>query len=143
MRVVLDASVAVKWLLPEADSEKARGVLSAWNAGRLELVAPDLLLGEVANVLWKKAGKRELDRRQAARLFGDFMLLNLPLVAVKSLVLAALDFSFLHEHPVYDCIYVALAAREQCALLTADRKLFQTFSKSALRMVLLLRDWKP
>ncbi|HUY12806.1 MAG TPA: type II toxin-antitoxin system VapC family toxin [Terriglobia bacterium] len=60
MRVVLDASVAVKWLLPEADSEKAQDVLLDWNAGRLELVVPGLLLAEVANVLWKKAGKREI-----------------------------------------------------------------------------------
>ena len=142
MRVVLDASVAVKWLLPEADSEKARDVLSGWNEGRVELVAPSLLLAEVANVFWKKVGKRETDPSQAAHVFREFCFLGVPLVPVEELVLPALDFSLLYKHSVYDCIYVALAVRDRCNLLSADEKLFRTFGKPPLRMVRLLKDWR-
>lgn len=139
--MVLDACVAVKWLVPEADSEKAQDVLSGWNQGLIDLVAPALLLAEVANVLWKKAQRKEIDSGHAALLFKDFRLLSLPLVPVEPLVVHALDFSFLYKHSVYDCIYVALAARERCILLTADEKLFRTFRLPVRRMIRLLKEW--
>lgn len=75
-------------------------------------------------------------------MFREFCILGVPLIPAEGLVPAALDFSFLYKHPVYDCIYVALAITEQWALLTADTKLFRTFSKSALRMIRLLKDWQ-
>jgi predicted nucleic acid-binding protein len=143
MRVVLDASVAAKWLVPEPDTEKARRVLVDWKEGRIELVAPSVLLVEVASVLWKKVKKNELHSGDAAGLFREFRHLGLPLVAIEGLIFHALDFSFFYKHPVYDCIYVALAVRERCSLLTADEELFQRISKPVPRMVRLLRDWEP
>lgn len=143
MRLVVDASVAVKWLVPEADSEQARRVYSDWKQGLVQLLAPSLLVAEVANVLWKKAKTNELHSAHAAGLFRDFKLLNLSLVPIEGLVLHALDFSFIYKHPVYDCIYVALALRERCPLLTADEELFSKISKPVPRMVRLLRDWVP
>jgi predicted nucleic acid-binding protein len=136
MRLVLDASVAVKWLVAESDSP-----LADWKQGRVELVAPSLLLAEVANALWKKVIRDELDSGRAACSFSYFRLLNLPLVPVERLVADALDFSFFYNHPVYDCAYLALAVREQCLVLTADEKFFNLVSSPILRTVRLLRDW--
>ena len=67
-RVVVDASVAVKWFIPEALSSEARGLL----APEYELLAPDLLWVELGNALWKKHRRRELDAETAPRLLRDF-----------------------------------------------------------------------
>lgn len=145
MRMVLDASVAVKWLLPEEESEKARHVFLDWNAGRIELAAPSLLPVEVASALCKKVRKKEVDRGRAAQLFWEFQRLNLPLVPAENLVFSALDFAFLYGHPVYDCIYVALAVRDRCCLLTADDVLVRRFRNpkpGARQFVCLLKDWR-
>lgn len=146
MRMVLDASVAVKWLLPEEDSEKARHVFSEWNAGRIDLVAPSLLPAEAASALWKKVRKKEVDKGRAAQLFWEFQHLNVPLVPADGLVFSALDFAFLYGHPVYDCIYVALAVRERCRLLTADDAIVRRFrnpKSGSKQLVCLLKDWQP
>ena len=146
MRMVLDASVAVKWLLPEVGSEKARSVFSEWNAGRVELVAPNLLPAEIASALWKKVRRKEADRWHAAQLFWEFQHLNIPLLPAESLVSSALDFAFLYGHPVYDCIYVALAVRERCRLLTADDAIVRKFrnpKSGAKQLVCRLKDWQP
>jgi predicted nucleic acid-binding protein len=63
MRVVVDASVAVKWVIPEVLSDQADAV-----RGRADhVLAPDLLLPEAANALWKKLTRREITAREAVR----------------------------------------------------------------------------
>lgn len=141
MTLVLDSSVAMKWLLPEAGSAIARRVYGEWQGGRFTLVAPSLILAEVANALWKKVRRHELYRQHAARLFGEFLRLGLPVVPADGLVFHALGFSLRYDHPVHDCIYMALAAREQCALLTADESLSRKFSAHEQKMVRLLSEW--
>ncbi len=140
MTVVVDASVAAKWLLPEQDGDKAAAVLSAWNDGVVSLLAPDLLGVEIANTLWKTAARGLLERGDAARLFTRFERLSLPLVPTVSLIGEALSMSLSYQHPVYDCVYAVLAAREQSGLLTADEKMFRAL-RPALAAVWLLRDW--
>jgi predicted nucleic acid-binding protein len=49
-RVVVDASVVVKWFIPEQGHANARELLLAARDRRVDLHAPDLLLAEVANV---------------------------------------------------------------------------------------------
>jgi predicted nucleic acid-binding protein len=145
VRIVIDACVAMKWLAPEADSERAREVFSAWQSGRLQPVAPALIMAEVANALWKKVKRQELHSGQAARLFRDFRLLGVRLIPIDELVFPALDFSFLYNHPVYDCIYVALAVRERSFLLTSDEPMarrFRNLKPKAKQIVRLLRDWR-
>jgi predicted nucleic acid-binding protein len=138
--VVLDASVAAKWLLPEPDSDKALVVLSAWNQGLLALIAPDLVSIEIANTLWKAAARGLIDSGCAVDLFTRFEALRLPLVPTADLVRGALDFSFLFKHPLYDCIYATLAVRERCDLLTADERLFHAL-RPAITAVRLLKNW--
>jgi predicted nucleic acid-binding protein len=141
MKFVLDASVAVKWLVPETESGRAREVFSAWNEGLIELAAPDILPSELANTLWKKAQKGELNGAYAMQLLKEFINIRLPLVPSENLAMAALSLSLIHRHPVYDSIYVALALQEKCSLLTADEKLKRIFGKSMAGTVHLLRDW--
>ena len=116
MRFVVDASVAVKWLVAEEDSDVARGLAASGQ----ELHAPRLMASEVANALWRKARLGELGRGDAAAL-----LANVPDMPVRwgddEIVCAdAVRLALALDHTIYDCIYLALTHRIGAAMLTAD-----------------------
>lgn len=139
MTLVVDASVAAKWLVPEEGSEAALAVLKADTA----LIAPTLVLVEVINVLWKRcrAGQLSLAHAEAglAALQGYFN----ELVVDGELIERALTLALALDHPVYDCLYVALAEARDCPLVTADARLLQRLVKSPCRdRVMSLADWR-
>jgi predicted nucleic acid-binding protein len=117
MKRVVDASVAAKWLAPEADSHWAEALLDD------ELIAPDLLFAEVGNILWKKQLRGEID--SSAAMLGARWLLQVPLQVHDSagLLADALALAQQLQHPAYDCFYLALAQRVDAPLVTADRRL--------------------
>jgi predicted nucleic acid-binding protein len=114
---VIDASVAIKWVVEEPGTQQA--LLLRQHS----LAAPDLLVPECANILWKKVRRRELTEDEAmlaARLLerADVQLeLMRPLLEPATRVAIALD------HPAYDCTYLALAQVLSCPLVTADERL--------------------
>jgi predicted nucleic acid-binding protein len=120
-RVVVDASVAVKWFLPEELSTEARQLL----APEYELLAPDLLWAELGNVLWKKHRRREVDQQMATRLLHDFSRVPIEFHASERWTQAALDLAIRHGVTVYDGLYLALATGNGCRVVTADRRLHE------------------
>lgn len=118
MLLVVDASVAIKWLIPEDDSDEALQF-----AKEHRLIAPQLIYAECANIIWKKARRGELDAQEAreAALFVDTF--DVQTVGMRELATAALDLSLHLDHAVYDCFYLALAILEDCRLVTADERL--------------------
>ena len=127
-RVVVDASVAVKWLLPEELSTEARRLL----ATEYELLAPDLLWAELGNVLWKRHRRRELDHPTTVELLRDFSRVPLELHSTDRWAVAALELAIQHGVTVYDALYLALAAGTGCRLVTADRRLQEACRAGAL-----------
>jgi len=128
-RVVVDASVAIKWFVPEELSGDAR----RWLTAEYELLAPDLLWAEVGNVLWKKHRRRELEARTAVRLLRDFGRIPLQLHGAGRWTGAALELALRHGITVYDGLYLALAAGHACRLVTADRRLHEACQEGVLR----------
>jgi predicted nucleic acid-binding protein len=114
---VVDASVAIKWIVEEPDSGLARSLAPA----RLE--APDLLPIECANILWKKAAIGDLTRQEAAQRLGFLLHAPVTYTASRELLGLALDLALEWRHPVYDCLYAALAIRRNIPLVTADERL--------------------
>ena len=118
---MLDASVALKWVIVEPDSNKAIRLREDHRNAVHELLAPESFVVECAYSLTKKQRQRLL---QDARALWDDIMLDAPaLTPILSLMDRALDISIQSRHNFYDCLYVALAEREGCELLTADTKL--------------------
>ena len=125
-RFVVDASVAVKWLVPEIHAEAAGRVLRS----RHELLAPDLIWAEVGNILWKKFRRGELAGETARDLLQDFQRAPLQIAASQTLMPAAWSIAKRYDRSFYDSLYLALAASAECPLVTPDLKLYNRLKAS-------------
>ena len=124
MTWVVDASITIKWVIPEAFSDAADRLRD----GEHEFLAPDLLLVEVANALWRKTMAEEISSREAAAALGLVGQSGIDLRPTGPLLPRAMEMARRLGHPVYDCVYLALAEREQTALVTADQRLLRRLS---------------
>jgi predicted nucleic acid-binding protein len=125
---VVDASLALKWYLPEVHHEAALRLL----APDVRLHAPDLLHAEVGNILWKKVRRREITDAQARLIRGGFAAVPLATHPMASLLEGALDIALATEQSVYDGMYVALAVALGAPLVTADRRLVEALRRTPL-----------
>lgn len=124
--LILDASVAIKLVVREEGSEAAAALLD----GR-PLYAPALMRIEAANALWSMARRRLIPAGGAADALD--LLLRMPLASPPQGVdptAEALRLAALLDHPVYDCVYLSLAATLRLPVVTADRR----FLAAARRM---------
>jgi predicted nucleic acid-binding protein len=121
MKYVLDSSVAFKWVVPENDSPRAVRLRDEFRAGVHELIAPDVFPPELAHAL-TRAERQGRINGAVTRLI-DVLTTAPILIPSLPLLLRAADVSSTMRVGVYDCIYVALAEREGCDLVTADTRL--------------------
>jgi len=118
-RWTVDASIAVKWFVSEELSDEA----SAFLEDDPELFVPELFFAEVANVLWKKAVRRQVteeDAREAHRALGD---IDFRVVSNQEIAPTAFDLALSLNRSAYDCFYLTVAGTFEAPLLTADAKL--------------------
>lgn len=141
MSCVVDASVALKWFFAkEPNSAEAL----ALTLGDPALIAPDLVVAETCNAAWKwlRLGRIEpieLDEIASAlpRFFAEF-------VGAALLVPRAVAIATQLDHPVYDCLYVALAEARRLPLVTADARLLARLAGSAWAAnAVHLADYQP
>jgi len=116
-RLVIDASVAVKWVVPERDSDRAEVLLDHG------LVAPDLLFAECANVLRKKVRRGELTKEEADIAAQTLEQADLAMVSTRGHIALATSIAVELNHPAYDAVYVAVAEASELRLVTADDRL--------------------
>jgi predicted nucleic acid-binding protein len=128
---VVDASVVIKWFLPEIHSDAARRLLSAPH----EYFSPDLLFPEVGNVIWKKARRGELTAVQGERLAADISTVAVETVPTRGLVVDAHALAATTGLTVYDCMYLALAIRLKTEMITADDRLGRTVAAHPMTAV--------
>jgi predicted nucleic acid-binding protein len=123
---VVDASVAVKWVVEEDGTAAALALRK-----RGLLIAPELLVAECANILWKKKQRSELSKREA--LFAARLLAraDMELVSTRALLASATEIAIDLDHPAYDAFYLALALARNCRLVTADARLLRVLVAAA------------
>jgi predicted nucleic acid-binding protein len=137
MKFVLDSSIAAKWVIPEADTQKAIEVRDDFCHGIHELLSPDVFPLEVAHAIAKAERQGRIPQGHGATYLAD-VLTTLPVLHLAlALLPQAYALASAARIGVYDCLYVALSEREQCDLLTADDRLIRTFPKH--RIVSLAR----
>lgn len=120
MIVVVDASVVIKWYVSEIHTAEAEQLLD----GRFELHAPELLLPEFGNILWKKCRQNDLDEKEAALALKLYLEQNVVLHPQNNLLKTALLGAFETGQAVYDWTYLSLALSLRCPLVTADRRFY-------------------
>jgi predicted nucleic acid-binding protein len=127
--VVVDASVAAKWVLPQEQSSPA-------NALREEegLIAPSLIAAEIASTIWKAVRRRTILRAEAAAALNAVVRSFDTLVDEKFLCVRALALSIDLAHPAYDCFYLALAERENAPLVTADETMLAAARRAKIKV---------
>ena len=118
MTWVIDASVAAKWFLPEDGQAEALALLD----DRIERVAPDWILAEIAHIAFKKWRDGEITRDHAQAMLSGFPDYLKRLHPSADLVDRALFIAITIRHPVYDCFYLAAAEASDGTVLTADQR---------------------
>jgi predicted nucleic acid-binding protein len=129
VNLIVDASVAIKWFVPEVLSSEAELLLE----GGDDLFAPDLLLLECGNIIWKKVRSGELARPHGDAALAALRSGPIHFVDTRPLVEQALNLAHELEHPVYDCLYLAVAETVDGVVVTADRRFFDQCWSSQTR----------
>ncbi len=125
---VVDCSVALKWYVPEQHSQSASRLLD----GQQELHAPDLLLPEFGNCLWKKCRLGELPETESRSILPALGKVPIRIHSSEVLLEAALELALHTARTVYDSLYIALAMLLDCPFVTADQRLFSAPRRSGL-----------
>jgi predicted nucleic acid-binding protein len=120
MTKIVDASVALKWVLEEDGSEAAQSIV-------LEemLAAPDLLFVECANVLCVKVRRGVISRDDAVAALRAIESAPVRSIPSRAHTAAAQALAFELEQTAYDCLYLAVAIAERAVLTTADEAFFR------------------
>lgn len=123
---VLDASVAAKWFLPSQDEDlvaEALALYREFQAGRIELLVPDIFWAELGNVAWKAVLRQRWTSQIAREALRDAQALHLPTFGSRRLMNAAFAIATRSGASFYDSLYVALAEEAQAEMITADQRL--------------------
>lgn len=132
MKYILDASVGLKWVLPEKDSDKAILLQEQFSNGIHELLAPNTFPVEVAHALTRAERRGNLRPPEGMQRFNAISASLPQLHSYIPLLPRAMEISSNMRVGVYDCLYIALAEREACPLVTADERLVSNFSGQAV-----------
>ena len=123
---VVDASLVVKWLVDEEDSEKARALYRGWVASGVRIAAPYIMLAEVSNALHRKVVDGEIELDSATGILENLSAHEIEFHNPPNIHAGALRVADrLDQGAVYDSIYLALAERLDCELWTSDRRFYR------------------
>lgn len=123
MKYVLDSSVGFKWFLPEPGTDKALKLRDDFRSGVIELTAPDVFGIEVAHAITRAERANRITTAEGERCMKTMLMLLPALHESLSLLPRAYELSSQFRIGIYDCLYVALAEREGCEVVTADQRL--------------------
>ncbi|MCU0565199.1 MAG: type II toxin-antitoxin system VapC family toxin [Oculatellaceae cyanobacterium Prado106] len=127
-RYVVDANVAIKWVLPEIHAEAALRL----QRPNYELLVPDFFFPEIGNVLWKRVQRGEDNLESAQNTLQALMGVPLSVHPSLGLMPQALEIAVRVQQAVYDCVYLSLAIEHNCQMVTADERLFNALRNDRL-----------
>ena len=126
--LVVDASVTAKCVLPESGSRHAANLI----ATALRLLAPEIMVSESANAIWKSVHRRSMSQPDALDALGTLLTIPVWTLPLEPLTPLAFDLALRYDHPIYDCYYLAAAIASDCPLATADKRLHDLARRAGL-----------
>ncbi|MGB2713699.1 MAG: type II toxin-antitoxin system VapC family toxin [Vicinamibacterales bacterium] len=128
---LIDASVAVKWVIPEEHSEQARALLDDARRLRRPLVGPPILASEVTNAIFQRMRRRDISQAEAQHALTAYLDFSVRLIELPALYRYAFKFARDHDmKSTYDGLYVALAAELETTLWTDDQGLLDSVGET-------------
>ena len=145
--VIVDASIAIKWVLRENDSHNARSLLSEWIKEQVIVLVPTLFTYEVTNILYRKARQKEISLDSAKLGITKILSTGLEIAHSEGLDsfinIKAMELAESFNLPAtYDAHYLALAESEGYDLWTADTRLWNS-AKEKLNWVRNISEYQP
>lgn len=125
---IVDASVVAKWYLPEEHTDSATKLLNELSI----LHIPDLFYSEIANVLWKRVLRSELDSEKALEILSAIEVFPFKIHKSNTYMIAAFEIAYHTKCTVYDSLYLAVAVSNDCQMVTADKRFHDTIQNSHL-----------
>ena len=127
-RLVVDASVVLKWFVSEDGSEAALRLLD----GEKRFLAPDHMFAETTNAVWKRVRLRDLSVEYGFEIIRKIhrTAIAIEIVSCRDLAAEAYKIAVTYGRSVYDAMYVALAKQRNTRLITADDRLFNALAKA-------------
>lgn len=139
-QLVVDSSVAIKWVLPQPNSPQALDILEQHQTGNLRLLAPDLIYAEIGNIVWKLSHFGRLSQDDGLKALQLFQSIKLGITPSQALLETAYQFALTYKRTVYDSLYVVLSQRSKCSLVTDDNKLVNALNLAPISLI-TLEDW--
>ncbi len=119
---IIDASVAIKWVLDEQYKTEA----SRYMQCNASIYAPDLIKQECANAIIKKIHIGDLTSEQGWELYEQLFQLNtISVIPTDQFMDTAFNYAILLNHSIYDCLYLAAAMQFNSTVVTADSKFYK------------------
>ncbi|MHA1593438.1 MAG: type II toxin-antitoxin system VapC family toxin [Candidatus Baldrarchaeia archaeon] len=138
MKAVVDASVVVKWFIPEDYSDIAFEILERYKNGTLELYAPDLFRLEVASALRKYTLRKIIDQKIALESLDTLKEIDIRTINVDWKILEeALRYATENPVTVYDAIYIICTRKINASLITADEKLCNAIKRKEKNVIFI------
>ncbi|MBI4319528.1 MAG: type II toxin-antitoxin system VapC family toxin [Chloroflexi bacterium] len=123
--VVVDASLAAMWVLPEQYADTALLLADDWGWAGVEIIAPNLMLAEVDSALFKRVRRREMSIEQAQDALDVVLGFGVRFEDEPGLHHRALAIAHRLDRPTpYDALYLALAELRGCEVWTGDERLY-------------------
>jgi predicted nucleic acid-binding protein len=129
MNYVVDASVAIKWYIPEVFEQEATRFLKS----RPHLHVPELILLEISNITWKKVRRGEITSTEGDQVVQAIARKRWQIYSHKRLIKSAYAGAEATGQTVYDWSYLALAISLGCEFVTADEKFYRALEKTPLK----------
>jgi predicted nucleic acid-binding protein len=127
-RYVVDASVAVRWVVELPLSREAGAIISFRN----HLLAPDFIHAEIGNALNNLVIQKALPASEAPMAYDDFCRAPVKLLPTRNYALKALAMAQAHGRSFYDTLYLAMAIQEGASFVTADKKFWNALKATPL-----------
>lgn len=138
---VVDSSTCLKWVFEdEIDSDPALALLKDHLTGKIELLAPNIWVYEIANGLRTAYLRERLLKKEGSTKLKQLLKSSPFLVNIEEKIDICLKNAFDYQISVYDSAYVTLAITSKIILLSSDSKLVKKINSP--NIALNLRDYR-